>query len=77
MRITSKGQVTIPQSVREAAGLLPGTEVEFVLRDDEVVIERRATSLPGVEERVARFARTGHKRWTADELMALLRPEDR
>ena len=31
MRITSKGQVTIPQAIREKAGLLPGTEVEFVL----------------------------------------------
>lgn len=31
MRITSKGQVTIPQGVREQAGLLPGTEVEVVV----------------------------------------------
>ena len=31
MRITSKGQVTIPQEVREEAGLLPHTEVEFVV----------------------------------------------
>lgn len=30
MRITSKGQVTIPQSIREKAGLLPNTEVEFI-----------------------------------------------
>ncbi|MCC6237233.1 MAG: AbrB/MazE/SpoVT family DNA-binding domain-containing protein, partial [Dehalococcoidia bacterium] len=27
MRITSKGQVTIPQEIRERAGLLPHTEV--------------------------------------------------
>ena len=31
MRITTKGQVTIPQAIREAAGLLPHTEVEFVM----------------------------------------------
>ena len=30
MRITSKGQVTIPQEIRERAGLLPNTEVEFI-----------------------------------------------
>jgi AbrB family looped-hinge helix DNA binding protein len=30
MRITSKGQVTIPAHIREKAGLLPNTEVEFV-----------------------------------------------
>jgi len=29
MRITSKGQVTIPIEVREKAGLLPHTEVRF------------------------------------------------
>ncbi len=29
MRITSKGQVTIPQDIRERLGLLPYSEVEF------------------------------------------------
>jgi AbrB family looped-hinge helix DNA binding protein len=29
MRITSKGQVTIPVEIREQAGLLPGTDVDF------------------------------------------------
>ena len=29
LRITSKGQVTIPREIRERAGLLPHTEVEF------------------------------------------------
>ncbi|MCK6576346.1 AbrB/MazE/SpoVT family DNA-binding domain-containing protein [Myxococcota bacterium] len=31
MRITSKGQVTIPIDLRERFGLLPNTEVEFVV----------------------------------------------
>jgi AbrB family looped-hinge helix DNA binding protein len=29
MRVTSKGQVTIPVEIRERAGLLPHTEVDF------------------------------------------------
>ena len=33
MRITSKGQVTIPRAIREEFGLLPNTEVAFVLED--------------------------------------------
>lgn len=37
MRITVKGQVTIPQDMRETAGLRPGTEVNFVIGDDGVV----------------------------------------
>jgi AbrB family looped-hinge helix DNA binding protein len=34
MTITVKGQVTIPQALRERFALLPGTEVEFVVADD-------------------------------------------
>jgi len=30
MRITSKGQITIPQEFRERFGFLPHTEVEFM-----------------------------------------------
>ncbi|MGI9002637.1 MAG: AbrB/MazE/SpoVT family DNA-binding domain-containing protein [Pseudonocardia sp.] len=33
MRITSKGQVTIPEQVRRELGLEPGDEVEIVVRD--------------------------------------------
>lgn len=31
MRITEKGQVTIPKEFREKLGLLPDTEVDFIL----------------------------------------------
>lgn len=44
MKITSKGQVTIPQAVREQAGLHPNSEVEFeVRRNGEVVLRRLET----------------------------------
>ena len=36
MRVTSKGQVTIPQEIRERFGLVPGTEVEFVVKRNSV-----------------------------------------
>ncbi len=38
MRITRKGQVTIPIAIREKAGFLPNTEVDFVMEDGEVKI---------------------------------------
>ena len=41
MRITSKGQVTIPQVVREKAGLHPGSEVEFAIEDGKVICAAR------------------------------------
>lgn len=43
MKITSKGQVTIPQAVRQQAGLYPHSEVEFVINaNGEVVIRPMA-----------------------------------
>lgn len=41
MKITSKGQVTIPQAVREQAGLHPNNEVEFEVRPNGDVVLRR------------------------------------
>ena len=40
MRITSKGQVTIPVEVRERLGLLPHSEVEFVVEGNAVRIRK-------------------------------------
>jgi hypothetical protein len=37
MRITSKGQVTIPQEIREQCCLLPHTQVRFVVEDGRVL----------------------------------------
>ena len=42
MRITSKGQVTIPQEIREALGLLPHTEVEFAVERGQAVLRPAA-----------------------------------
>lgn len=42
MRITSKGQVTIPAEIRAKAGLMPNTEVDFILKGREVMIVRRS-----------------------------------
>jgi AbrB family looped-hinge helix DNA binding protein len=39
-RIGPKGQVLIPNSIRESLGLRPGVEVNIDVRGDEVVITR-------------------------------------
>jgi AbrB family looped-hinge helix DNA binding protein len=50
MRITSKGQVTIPQEIRERCGLLPHTQLRFVVEDGRVLIEKEpAEGSPGNE----------------------------
>lgn len=44
MRITSKGQVTIPIEIREKMGLLPETEVEFSIEGNVVRLKKTRTS---------------------------------
>jgi AbrB family looped-hinge helix DNA binding protein len=78
MRITSKGQVTIPAEIRERAGLLPDTEVDFKF-DGKVVTIVPAAS-PTKESRGARVvahlrARGGDVAMSTDEIMALTRGE--
>ena len=40
MRVSSKGQVTIPVDIRTRFGFLPDTEVQFVVDDDTVKLVR-------------------------------------
>jgi len=78
MRITSKGQVTIPVEIREKAGLLPGAEVDFEL-DGEGVRIVRATAPRGETrgQRAVRLLRgSATVRMTTDEIMALTRGEE-
>ena len=77
MRVTSKGQVTIPQDIRERAGFLPGTEVAFEIGEDGVVRIRRQVERSEHDDFRAHLERmrgTGRAAgMTTDELMALLR----
>lgn len=53
MKVTSKGQVTIPAAIRARFGLEPDTEVEFVVGDDDTVrIVRAAHQGPSRGDRV-------------------------
>jgi AbrB family looped-hinge helix DNA binding protein len=76
MRITTKGQVTIPQDVREALGLLPHTEVEFTIERGAAVIRpKRGARTRG--RRIADHLRAhaGGLRMSGRELLAHLRDE--
>jgi len=78
MTLTSKGQVTIPQEIRERLGLLPGTRVLFDVVGNSVRI-RKAERQGRGEDLVARMRaagrRAGRPRLTTDEIMALTRGE--
>ena len=77
MRITSKGQVTIPAEIRELAGLLPHTEVDFEF-DGKVVriVRSTARKLDGRGARVVAHLRgRGNVALSTDAIMALTRGE--
>jgi AbrB family looped-hinge helix DNA binding protein len=75
MRITSKGQVTIPAHIRERAGLQPNTEVDFEF-DGKVVsiVKARKPKKEGRGARlIAHLRGRGDVKMTTDQIMALTR----
>ena len=78
MRVTSKGQVTIPVEIRERLGLLPNSEVEFEVEGNTVRIRkargRRASGRGrSLVQHLKGKATSG---MTTEEIMALMRAED-
>ena len=75
MKITTKGQVTIPQEFREELGLLPGAEVEFRLEGKELKLIPVKEARERGRRIVAQLRGTATVRMTTDEIMALTRGE--
>ncbi|MFT4163581.1 AbrB/MazE/SpoVT family DNA-binding domain-containing protein [Shinella zoogloeoides] len=73
--VTSKGQVTIPKSVRDFLGIGPGSKVEFRrAADGSVVVVPLGKARP--ERRFAHLRGHAGAGLTTDEIMALTRGED-
>ena len=73
MKVTAKGQVTIPRKVREQLGIVPGTEVEFSLAPDGRICLRRVGGPGRGKDIVARLRGRGSVKISTDEIMALMR----
>ena len=75
MKVTSKGQVTIPIEIREKLGIFPSTEVEFEMHGNSVRLVKKVT--PGRRSRgsevVARLKGRSNIRMSTDEILALTR----
>jgi AbrB family looped-hinge helix DNA binding protein len=73
MRLTSKGQVTIPQEIRDRIGLLPHTEVEFEIDGDAVRIQPARRSRARGDALITRIRGAASPGLTTDQIMALTR----
>jgi AbrB family looped-hinge helix DNA binding protein len=72
MKVTSKGQVTIPQAIRERLGIQPGTEVGFEVEGEAIRMTKLAPSKRGGAV-VDRLRGSGHGRMSTEEILALTR----
>jgi AbrB family looped-hinge helix DNA binding protein len=68
MRLTSKGQVTIPLDIRERLGLTPGSEVEFEIVGDSVRVRKAGRQTRG-QDMVARLRGAATVRLSTDQIL--------
>lgn len=70
MRVTQKGQVTIPLDVRRALGISTGTKVQFELDNTgaRLVVDRDSAA-----DEIARLRGAGDVAMTTEEILALTR----
>ncbi|MEO4000740.1 AbrB/MazE/SpoVT family DNA-binding domain-containing protein [Mesorhizobium sp. CAU 1732] len=81
MRVTEKGQVTIPKAIRDRLKIGPGSEVDFVERADGIVEiirgvgngTRSKALLHEVETWFRQLEGTGDANLSADDIMAMTR----
>ncbi len=75
MRVTEKGQVTIPKELRDALGIGAGTEVEFERRRDTIVVRKASAGNQRGHRVVERLRGRGDVTLSTDEIMALTRAD--
>jgi antitoxin PrlF len=73
MRITSKGQVTIPQNVREQMGFLANTEVKFFVSGDKVFLQRAENDEGRGKDLINCMKGRATKALRTDEILAMTR----
>jgi antitoxin PrlF len=69
--ITSKGQLTLPKTIRHLLRLSAGDRVDFVVKDDGTVVLRPATI--DVRELKGLLHKKGLKPVSIDEMNAIIR----
>lgn len=76
MRVTSKGQVTIPIDIRNQLEIGPDTEIEFEVVGNVVQLRKVAGSGGRGQRVLQRLLATPYSGPSTDQLMALTRGEE-
>jgi AbrB family looped-hinge helix DNA binding protein len=72
MRVTTKGQVTIPQEIREKLGITPAVEVDFIEEKNRIYLVKREGQLKK-SFKFGKLRGIANVKMTTDEIMALTR----
>ncbi len=75
MKVTTKGQVTIPIALREKTGIVPGSEIRFSLEKGRLYLHKVKGEGRG-KDLIRRMTGQGSIKMTTDEIMALTRGDD-
>lgn len=83
MQVTEKGRVTIPKHLRDAAGILPGCQVDFALEGSTIIMRKTGTgtadrrkALRAAAARVRASLDKPFRQMGGEDIMAFLRPEE-
>jgi antitoxin PrlF len=74
MRVTTKGQVTIPRKIREMLGITPETNVEFVEENGKFYLVK--TSEPKATGKFRKFRGIATTQMSTDQIMSLTRESE-
>jgi AbrB family looped-hinge helix DNA binding protein len=72
MRVTTKGQVTIPEEIRKKLGITPAVEIDFIEEKDRVYLVK-SKNKPKTSHNFRKLRGIGNVKMTTDEIMALTR----
>lgn len=75
MRLTIKGQVTIPKDIREHLTIAPYDEVDFIIKDGQVILVKSDHSVNRFQEHLKKIRGKGTVEMSTDEIMQLTRGE--
>jgi AbrB family looped-hinge helix DNA binding protein len=73
MRISTKGQVTIPIDIRNRLGLFPDTDVVFIVEGNNVLIQKNASASNRGAKIIKQLSGRASVNMSTDEIMKLTR----
>ncbi len=73
MRVTTKGQVTIPRNIREVLGISPETEIDFIEENGKFFLVK--TDMPVIKKKFKKLRGIATAKMSTNEILSLTREQ--